>query len=299
MNDLPVTLFVNPAAGRGRAGRSVAALRTLFGAAGVDLQVVESRGPGDLETLVRSHIDDGADKVIVVGGDGSVHEAVNGLLRAGRAAGLGVIPIGTGNDFAKACDMPLHWQDAAMLLADRLRNRIPARLIDVGRMNGRYFANSAGIGFDAKVSQLAEQIHLPIGDLVYLIALAQAMWHGVTTSELQIKYGDCRYDGRLTLASIGNGSWVGGMFQIAPMARNDDGALDLVFVKPLSNWRILRLLPQLFRGTHIGQPEIVHAPVRSCQIMAAAPVASHLDGEAQPPCSKFSIDIIESGLRLL
>ena len=83
------------------------------------------------------------------------------------------------------------------------------------------------------------------------------------------------------------------------MARNDDGELDLVFAKPISNWKLLRLLPRLMQGTHIGQPEIVHSRIRHCEIVATAPVPSHLDGELQPMYSEFSIQIIESGLRLL
>ena len=89
------------------------------------------------------------------------------------------------------------------------------------------------------------------------------------------------------------------MFQIAPMARNDDGELDLVFLKPVSNWRMLGLLPKLMQGAHIAQPEVVHAPIKRCEIVATAPVPSHLDGEVQPMYSEFSIKIIESGLRLL
>jgi YegS/Rv2252/BmrU family lipid kinase len=220
------------------------------------------------------------------------------MMAGGRAA-LGVIPIGTGNDFAKACGIPLHWQESASLLADRIRDNQTARSIDVGQLNDRYFANSAGIGFDAKVSRIAESIHWPIGDFVYLVAVFRAMWDGVTTSELRIDYDNERYAGRLTLASIANGDWVGGMFRIAPMARNDDGELNLVFAKPVSRLRILGLLPRLMRGTHIGQPEIVHTPIKHCRIVADAPVPSHLDGEIQAMCSEFSVRVIESGLKLL
>ena len=116
---------------------------------------------------------------------------------------------------------------------------------------------------------------------------------------VRIDYGANSYSGELTLANISNGDWVGGMFQIAPMARNDDGELDLVFAKPVGNWRLLGLIPRLIQGTHIGQPEVVHARIKHCEIVATAPVPSHLDGEVQPMYSEFSIQIIENGLRLL
>ena len=299
MSKLPIPLFVNPTAGRGRAGRKISSLSSLLHANEINHEIIESRSRGDIEKLVQAQINDGAEKVIVVGGDGSIHEAVNGVLQAELPAALGVIPLGTGNDFAKACTMPPHWEDAAILLADRIRSNAPNHQIDVGQMNDRYFANGAGIGFDAKVTRTAENIRLPFGDLVYLIAVFQAMWEGITTPELRIDYGTDSYSGELTLANISNGDWVGGMFQIAPMARNDDGELDLVFAKPVGNWRLLGLIPRLIQGTHIGQPEVVHARIKHCEIVATAPVPSHLDGEVQPMYSEFSIQIIENGLRLL
>ena len=299
MSNSPIPLIVNPTAARGRAGRNIPSLRDLLHANEIDHEIIESRCRGDIEKQIQLHINRGADKVIVAGGDGSIHEAVNGVLQADRPAALGVIPVGTGNDFAKACTMPPHWEDAAILLADRIRSDAPIHNIDVGQMNDRYFANGAGIGFDAKVTQAAERIRLPIGDLVYLAAVFQAMWDGVTTPDLRIDFGGESYAGQLTLANISNGDWVGGMFQIAPMARNDDGELDLVFAKPVGNWRLLGLLPRLMQGTHIGQPEVVHSRIKHCEIVATAPVPSHLDGELQPMYAEFSIQIIESGLRLL
>jgi len=299
MSNLPIPLIVNPTAGRGRARNKIAALRNLLFANEINHEIVESRFRGDIEKQIELRINEGADQVLVAGGDGSVHEAVNGVMRATKPAALGVIPMGTGNDFAKACTMAPHWEDAATLLADRMRANAPNHQIDVGRMNSRYFANGAGIGFDAKVTSLSEKSRLPIGDLAYLVAVFQGMWDGIITPELRIEYGSESYEGPLTLASINNGDWVGGMFQIAPMAKNDDGHLELVFAKPVGNWRLLCLLPRLMQGTHIGQPEIVHAAIDRCEIVSTAPVPSHLDGELQPMCSTFSIQIIENGLRLL
>ncbi len=155
MSKSPIPLIVNPTAGRGRAGRNIPSLRDLLHANEIDHEIIESRGRGDVEKQVQLHINRGAEKIIVAGGDGSVHEAVNGVLQADRPAALGVIPLGTGNDFAKACTMPPHWEDATILLADRIRSDAPSHNIDVGQMNDRYFANGAGIGFDAKVTGIA------------------------------------------------------------------------------------------------------------------------------------------------
>lgn len=299
MSKSPIPLLVNPVAGRGRAGRSINSLRSLLYNNEIDHRLIVSEQRGDIEKQACLQVNEGAQRILVAGGDGSIHEAVNGLMQSGGSAALGVIPIGTGNDFAKACTIPPYWEDTVILLADRIRSDAPNRLIDVGQMNDRYFVNGAGIGFDAKVTRIAESIRLPIGDLVYLLAVFKGMWEGVTTPELRIDYGGEFYAGTLTLANISNGDWVGGMFQIAPMARNDDGELNLVYAKPVSNLRMMALLPRLLRGTHISQPEVVHAPIKRCEIVSTAPIASHLDGEIQPMYSEFSIDIIESGLRLL
>lgn len=300
MNEGPIPLFFNPVAGRGRAARKVARLGEFLTTAGIAHEAIASDAPGDLEARVLHAVDGGVGaRIIVAGGDGSIHEAVNGLFRAGHNAALGVVPVGTGNDFAKACGIPLYWEDAATLLVDRIRNDIAPRPIDAGRMNERYFANGAGIGFDAKVNSIARDIRLPIGDMVYLIAVLQGMWDGVITPDVTMRYAGRDHDGPVTIANISNGPWVGGMFQIAPMAKNDDGFFDLVVAAPVSRPRIMALLPKLIRGTHIGEPDISHARVREFELIATEPVPSHLDGEVQPLQTRFRISLLEGALSLL
>ena len=297
--DNTISLFLNPMAGRGRASRRLPRIETLFRENGFSVNVLASRAIGDLENQVTTCINNGARKIVVAGGDGSIHEAVNGLLRADTRASLGIIPIGTGNDFAKACGITLDWEQATLLLAQRIAANQPARKIDVGRMNDRFFANGLGIGFDAKVTRIARSYRLPIGDLVYLIAILRCLYDGVATPELSIDTDERPWRGRVTLASISNGAWVGGMFHIAPMARNADGKLELIIVGPVSRMRILALLPKLMRGRHMNEPEIYHHAVQTAVVTAAAPVESHLDGEVQPLQSNFDISIVPAGLDLL
>lgn len=241
----------------------------------------------------------GTQRILVAGGDGSIHEVVNGILRSGLSVGLGVIPIGTGNDFAKACSIPIDWQSAATELAGRLRSDAPARSIDAGRMNDRYFANGAGIGFDAKVTAIARDIRWRIGDLVYLAAVFKAMIDGVTTPSVTMRFSGQTVEGPITLANVSNGPWLGGMFHIAPMARNDDGELDLLYAGAVSRRRIIALLPKLLRGSHIDQPDITHSRVTRCEVTSVNPLASHLDGEVQPMQTDFEIEILKGALRLM
>jgi YegS/Rv2252/BmrU family lipid kinase len=299
MQQRPIPLFINPAAGRGRARHRANAIRRLLADSGVEVEEIQSTAVGDLEYKVFAAASAGADRIIVAGGDGSVHEAVNGVLRSASQTALGVIPVGTGNDFAKACSIPLHWEDATRLLADRISSDMPLRYIDTGRMNDRYFANGAGIGFDAKINQIARSNRLPLGDLVYLIAVFQGVWDGVITPDIRMRFDDTDYNGPVTLVEVCNGESVGGMFQIAPMARNDDGILDLIFVQPVGRLRIFALLPRLIKGTHISAPEVSCARVSSVSLIAEEPLPSHLDGEIQALQTEFQIEILQRSLAIL
>ena len=294
-----IHLFLNPTAGRGRAGRRQPRILELLHQSGAQLIYHSSQSPGDLEAEVLKQVDAGAATIVVAGGDGSVHEAVNGIMRASNTATLGVIPTGTGNDFAKACDIPLNWEHATQLLADRIKAGQIPRKIDIGRFNDRFFANGAGVGFDAKVTHIAQSIHWPIGDLVYLLAIFKAMIGGIATPELEIQAGDYVWKGPVTLAAISNGPWVGGMFHIAPLAVNTDNLMDLLIAKPVTRRRILTLLPKLMNGQHMQEPEIIHQPVRELSIKADEAIPSHLDGEVQPLQTDFALSVLPGALDLL
>ena len=299
MTTQPVSLFINPAAGRGRTGRRMSRIMDILVEASVAFELYASRSEGDLEEQVWTNVQSGADRIIVAGGDGSIHEAVNGIMRAERSARLGVIPTGTGNDFAKACTIPLDWEHATRLLADRLSVDATSRRIDIGRMNDRYFANGAGIGFDAKVTQVARSYRWRVGDLVYLLAIFRCMLDGIATPDMTIVSDELQWSGPVTLANISNGAWVGGMFHIAPMADNSDGMLELLIAGPVSRLRMTSLLPKLIRGKHMSEPEISHVSSRRIRIDASAPVPSHLDGEVQSLATSFDIAVLPEALDLL
>lgn len=299
MSAPPVPLFLNPAAGRRRAGKRAAHIVQLLQQSGVPVELQQSTAVADLERRVFEACTGGTPRIIVAGGDGSIHEAVNGILRAGGKTRLGVIPSGTGNDFAKACDISLDWPRATTALAQRMQSGRPARRIDVGRMNERYFANGAGIGFDARVTKVARSYRWPIGDFVYLLAILRCLADGIATPSVTISAGDLQWQGPLTLASISNGAWIGGMFHIAPMAANNDGTLELMIADPVTRRRILSLLPKLMSGDHVSEREIQHHPVTALTVTAEEPLPSHLDGEVQPLQRHFDIKLLPNALRLL
>ena len=294
-----IHLFLNPTAGRGRAGRRQSRILELLQQRGAVVEFHASQARDDLESQVLQCVDGGATRIVVAGGDGSIHEATNGILRSAGSAVLGVIPTGTGNDFAKAAGIPLNWEHATQLLADRIAANESPRKIDAGRCNDRYFANCAGVGFDAKATRVAQSIRLPIGDLVYLLAIFRTMMDGIATPNLRITADDFSWEGPVTLAAISNGPWVGGMFHIAPMASNNDGILELMIAKPVTRVRIMTLLPKLMNGKHVTEPEIVHRSVTSLKITSDSPIPSHLDGEVQPLQTEFNLSVLPGGLALL
>lgn len=295
MTRKPIPLFINPAAGRGRAGRRLARIVERLAARGIAADVRASASQGDIERSV-GELPAGS-RILVAGGDGSIHEAVNGIVRSGGDVSLGVIPTGTGNDFAKSAGIPRDWAAACDGLAAKLLDDSAPRAVDLGRMNDRYFANGAGIGLDAKVTRIAHSYLLPVGDLVYLIAILDTMREDVATPHMTIT-GDTVWSGPVTLVSISNGPWIGGLFHIAPMADNRDGLLEMLIAAPVTRRRIFSLVPKLMRGRHLNEAEICHASIRQLTLVAKAPVESHLDGEIQPPASQFEFEVLPGALKL-
>lgn len=291
-------LLINPAAGRGRAGKRLARMLYHLQQAGLKVALHLTTEPGGIETRARALLVEDV-TLLVAGGDGSVHELANAVLAVRPDARIGVIPVGTGNDFAKAAGIPLDCDTATRLLADRLTGGAPLRRVDAGRMNERYFANGAGIGLDATVTRVAHGYAWRIGELVYLAAILRTIATGVPTPSLRITSDELLWDGPLTLANAANGPWVGGMFNIAPAADPTDGMLNLMVAGPVNRRRIIALLPKLVQGKHVDEPEIRHWRVKALTVESEAPVASHLDGEVQPLATRFAIEILPGALHLV
>lgn len=294
-----ISLFVNPKAGRGGALRSLPRIDGVLRQAGIEVDTRFSEDAGDLEAQVYEAVSNGFEHVVVAGGDGSLHEAVNGLLRAGGRR-IGLLPAGTGNDFAKSSGIPADAVLAARELARRLTSGTALGRFDAGTCNGRFFHNGAGIGFDARVAGIAASVRLPIGRLVYAWGIARCLIEGVATPVLKIQAdGVLVWEGPATLANVANGRWVGSRFLIAPDAAPDDGLLDVVIADAVTRRRVVALLPLLVDGRHIGAPEVTIHRARSLRVECESPIVAHLDGEVQPAADTFDIRCLEGALELL
>ena len=207
-----IALIANPSAGRGQGGRIAGEALKPLRSADPHCEAVQSRGPGQIASLVASALRTNVNLVAVAGGDGTVNEAVNGYVGiAGEHQALGVIPVGTGNDFAKMLGVGNNWQLACeRIVAGQLRR------VDLGRCNGRVFANGIGAGFDALVALEANGIGWLRGNAVYGVAVARTLLLRYATPNARIVHDGGVLESRITMLAAANGTTYGGAFRIAP-----------------------------------------------------------------------------------
>ncbi|MCX6136868.1 MAG: diacylglycerol kinase family lipid kinase, partial [Ignavibacteriales bacterium] len=234
--------IVNRTANRGRAGKSLPALEEKLRAGGVPHQMHFTESPGDA-TRIAGRLPDGA-SVIVVGGDGTINEVVNGLY--GRDCMLSIIPAGSGNDFVKMFDMDIPRDRSIGYATGSKIRQIDIGHIQIKRKNGvevqRYFVNAVGIGLDALVSHINSQFNLLKGFPAYVVAALKAIVVYKPQNAVMRLQGQV-WEGRPLLLAVGNGSTVGGGFKLTPNAQLDDGMLDICWAERMSLWRIARILP--------------------------------------------------------
>jgi YegS/Rv2252/BmrU family lipid kinase len=202
--------IVNPASGRRRGSEVLARLPRLLADRGLGGEIVATTRPGEATQLARRAADDGV-RVVAVGGDGTAHEVVNGI--AGTRAVLGLVPIGSGNDLARALEIPSAVERALDVIARGRTARI-----DLGRFDHRWFANSVGLGFEAQVTIESRSITRLRGFAIYLGALAKAL-RRLRCPDLRVITDQGELSGRALLVCIGNGFRVGGGFRLTPDAR--------------------------------------------------------------------------------
>lgn len=273
-----VIVIVNPAAGSGRAERAAAALHAAIDASGAVR--VTSGAPGDIERVAREAAEEGLERIVAIGGEGTVQEIANGLRGAATLPVLGIVPGGNGNDLARALSLP---RDPVAALALALHG--PGISVDVGlaRASGRErrFVAAGGVGFDAAVAtrMAGPRAWWQRGRAGYLLTTVDELRrHRNVRVEVTVDGTRLALNGPILFAAIANGAFYGGGMQIAPAARADDGQLDLCLVGDLSRLEALRQLPGLYRGSHVGHPRVAFHRFRTLCI-EGDPAPLHLDGE--------------------
>lgn len=288
-----VHLIVNPRAGRGAAQRLAPAVLARLCERGLACEVRTTRLPGDASLLVTEALRAGAECVALLGGDGTVNEAVNGYIGVARdAQALAFIPAGTGNDFAKMLDAGGDWRTACDRIATRSRRRV-----DAGRCNGRHFANGIGAGLDAQVAIEANALGWLRGNAVYGAALARTLLLRYATPHARITHDGGVLEGRVTMVAAANGMTYGGAFRIAPGADIADGLLDLMVADQLSRAGILGFIPHVLRGTHVGRRGVSFVRTRRVVVQTEQPLAVHADGEIiDRAATRLDIEVLPGAL---
>lgn len=289
-------LIVNPYAGRWTGRAALPKIEETLRRLEYSYELVITNGPDHAIALARAAAEAGYSPIVVVGGDGTISEVMNGLMEAaaGDIAGpLGIIPVGCANDLARQLQLPLDVKAACeRLLTGR------ERVIDVGQVNGRYFVNDVGVGFEPQVTLEARQIRRLRGRLVYLVAVFRALRH-LRQPHMTVEWDGGRASHPMPLVSVGNGNITGG-FRLTPHAQLDDGALDFVFARRVTMLQILRLLPSTLRGTHIHHPLVVTGRTTCIAIHSEESVPVGVDGEVRTiEAQDLSFAILSARLRVI
>jgi diacylglycerol kinase (ATP) len=271
INDV-VPILVNPAAGGGKAFRAARSAAMLLQHHGVPAEVLRATGTGDLERQARSLAESGAERVLVCGGDGTVHEAVNGL--AGTATVLGVVPAGRGNDFAAAIGVA---GGAAAAVELFLKGR--ARRVDVGSVNGRRFGTVLALGLDADVALQTRTGWWRHAGRPGYVACAMLRLFTFRAPVFTITGDFGRREGAYLLCAVSNTGTYGGGVPIAPDSSVEDGQFDLCLVRDVPVKRALRLIPRILEGRHGGLDEVELLRTTSLEICSQHSVPAVADGE--------------------
>lgn len=272
-----VFAIVNPAAGKGRARRAWRTVGPALRDAGLRCEEAVEERPGQAIPMAAAAAEAGCEIIIAVGGDGTVHEIVNGIMRAGgpRVPALAIIPGGTANDFARAVGIPLDPMAAGrLLLGTGMRRRV-----DLGRVNDRYFAGIAGVGFDAEVAAKINTWPKWIGGTTLYLAAILTMLVAYRPAPARLRIDGDEQDLSLFLLAAANTPWYGGGMYMAPHARPDDGRLEVITAWDLGKLETLGLLPKVFSGAHLRHRKVAHRSAREVHVESTIPLAIHADGE--------------------
>lgn len=282
---------VNPTAARGKCAREAKHVEELCRIKNLDYDMTFTEKPGHAIEIARAATKD-FKSVIAVGGDGTVHETVNGLM--GGQSVFGLIPIGSGNDFARALHIPQKISDAldTILTGKSIK-------IDIGKAEDRYFPNGLGVGFDAWVVETGKKVTKLRGNAIYLYSVLKTIYN-YEPPVMRLKYNDVVSEEKIFMLTAGNGISLGGGFKLTPDAKMDDGLLDLNIISDLTKVQIYQNLLSVYSGSHTKMPQVTTARTTQLSIDSEQGFAVHLDGELMSLNMKsLNISIIPKALDVI
>ncbi len=298
-------IILNPAAGKGHAQKAVLPIEAALNQYKLDYEISVTEYPEHATEIAFQAAKEGFNYVIAAGGDGTVNETINGLLKA-KAAGIrppvfGVIPIGSGNDFAFGANIPVGIEESCALLAS-----LPRKWIDLGKISGGnqaeglYFGNGVGIGFDAVVGFLAAKMKLT-GMLSYLVAALKTIFVYYKSPSVELTMDDQVLILNPLMISIMNGRRMGGGFMMTPNSSIDDGAFSLCIVRNVPQIAMFGLIAKFMKATHVDDANVTMVQAKkitACALKGTLPV--HADGVTICEEGKeIMVELIPGGLEII
>ncbi|MFZ0531981.1 MAG: diacylglycerol kinase family protein [Anaerolineales bacterium] len=281
--------LVNPNADMGRAWRTIADLRPLvekFGGADWAGTVY----PTHATILARQAAEAGYTLVIATGGDGTVHEVINGLMQVPPEARprLGIVPLGSGNDFAHSVGIHGNPAEALKQIYTGQPKRIDLGVFDIGWGEHEYFNNTFGMGFDATVTIRTHRLTHIRGFMMYLVAVLQTIALNHEAPRMHIVTDGETWDDETIMLVVCNGPREGGGFLVAPGADITDGILNYASICHVSRLMMLRMIPEVMKGTHGRFKQVRLGQLHKLQLHSERPMTIHADGEV---ISGFGTDV--------
>ena len=275
-----LTAILNPQADRGRNALLADSLQQAL-AGRVELKLLKTTRRGEALELAQQAARDGCDGVVAIGGDGTVHEVANGLLElsANERPPLGVIPAGSGNDFAFALGIDKNQQRNAELLARGVVRSVDAALVETATGRRHYSINNLGLLLEGQINLASHELHWPRGSGLYLRAALQTLVRRPPLAKLQLTVDGAELTRQSAILSISNGCRSGGRFYLTPCARVDDGRFDYLLAPPASR---LRLVWEIYKSLRRDRPRdswIEQGEFAAMSIRSDIPLAAHVDGE--------------------
>lgn len=283
-------VILNPSAGRGQGAKRKPRIEAALRQSGLTFELVETSHRGQGIALAQAASQAGYPIIVAAGGDGTVSEVINGMACANPAEAvtskLGLIPIGSGNDFATMLGYTSTVEQSVQRLVSGTTRRCDlgeATILSEGQRQVRYFGNNLGVGFEAEVACESSRIQWLRGSPLYVLAALLTL-RRYRSPQVQLRWEAANgvwHEQRkaILLISVGNSPRMGGGFYMTPHAQMDDGLLDLGIANALPWWRILYLLPKVLWGGHVHDPAFSLARARQFQLTAQGDLPVQLDGE--------------------
>lgn len=284
-------IVVNPTARRGNGARSMPAIRAALSRLGISFEMIQTERPGHAVEIAQQAASGNYEAVVAVGGDGTVNEVVNGLVRAAgngpTTVPVGVIPVGSGNDFAyMMLGRDLSIEEACQRLVEGQDRQVDVGTVTADGDDFCYFANGLGIGFDAQVSIEAHRIKVLRGFPLYFWAVVRTIFLHYHPVLVTVTCDDQTYRQPLLMVTTAVGQRHGGGFYVTPLAVADDGLLDVCIAGDVSRPAIFPLIPRFMNGSHATHPQCTLVQGRKITVSSPEGLAAHIDGEIYTTSAK-------------